>query len=247
MILAQLRGFVSRPIAPTRRLSLGDVRLPFDPPDLHGALLCGAISAEFSGGLDSDGRAEFTRLMDSVSVGSRIAQPALRHRLQEDKVGLRPVLLSLTADRGVNGEAVAIRFESTPHRPTDGQALLMMLYAVASLPVGDRLSALSVVRRGVDYPFGARRFIANFGAGWVGQGAAPQIGDLEWAKRTLGLEHAEELGRRDVLTAYRVGLRSVHPDHGGDLRDAPARIAALSEARRILLIDVEAFERSTVA
>jgi hypothetical protein len=239
VILAQIRGFVSRPIAPTRRLSLGTVRLPFEAPDLHGALLCGAIAAEFFEGLDSDRRKEFVRLMDAVSVGSRIVQPALRHRLQEDRVGLRPVSLSLTARRAPDGTPTEPTLELTPHRPTDGQALLLMLYGVASLPVGDRLSALSVVRRGVERPFGARRFVADAGHAWIDGSQMSTVGDREWAARTLGISDLDTLSRQVVLSAYRIGLRSVHPDHGGDLRDAPARIAALSEARRILEIEVQ--------
>ena len=41
--------------------------------------------------------------------------------------------------------------------------------------------------------------------------------------------------RANVMARFRTRLREVHPDHGGDERDASQRIGELGEARRILL------------
>ena len=52
----------------------------------------------------------------------------------------------------------------------------------------------------------------------------------------LGLDVDGSLpGRRDIQRRFRALVRDAHPDHGADSEDAAARIADLTEARRILL------------
>jgi hypothetical protein len=48
MLLAEMEIFHSRPIAPTRRLSLGHLVLPVDPAPGFGGLLLGAIMSVYS-------------------------------------------------------------------------------------------------------------------------------------------------------------------------------------------------------
>ena len=47
MILAELEAFLSRPIAPTRRIALGAMDLPCDPAPGFGGILLGGIVERF--------------------------------------------------------------------------------------------------------------------------------------------------------------------------------------------------------
>src|SRR5882672_11007271 len=67
MLLAELEVWHSRPFTPTRRVSLGHLVLPAEPPPGFGGL---------------------HRLITEVERGQRIIQPRLRHRFQVDRHGL---------------------------------------------------------------------------------------------------------------------------------------------------------------
>ena len=86
MTVAFLDVWHSRPIAPTRRVALGDFDLPTDPAPGPGGLLLGAVIARFAPSLDRDILAEMKTLMDEVERGDKIGQPRLRHRFQQDIV-----------------------------------------------------------------------------------------------------------------------------------------------------------------
>ena len=88
MLLAELEVFHSRPIAPTRRVSIGVSVLPTSPAPGFGGLLLGGIVAGFVPDVDPDLLDDLTRLTHQVEAGQRIPQPRLRHRLQDDRVGL---------------------------------------------------------------------------------------------------------------------------------------------------------------
>ena len=66
MILASLEVWHSRPIAPTRRLALGDSDLPTDPAPGLGGLLLGAVLARFSANFERDLRSEMLGLMRRI-------------------------------------------------------------------------------------------------------------------------------------------------------------------------------------
>ena len=79
------------------------------------------------------------------------------------------------------------------------------------------------------------------GTGGADRSASPTGvgGDLDpvaWALGVLGFEGDDCLpDRAAVQRGFRDALREAHPDHGGAGTGAAARIADLSEARRILL------------
>ena len=88
MLLAEIEVFHSRPIAPTRRVALGNMLLPCDPGPGVGGVLLGAVAARFTPELDPDLIPDLVSLTHEVEAGRRIPQPRLRHRLQEDRIGL---------------------------------------------------------------------------------------------------------------------------------------------------------------
>ena len=86
--LAELQLFTSRPFAPTRRLALGESRLPVDPAPGPGGVLLGAVVARHRDQLDEDAFENLLTLTLQVQEGQRIVQPRLRNRFQEDRHGL---------------------------------------------------------------------------------------------------------------------------------------------------------------
>ena len=81
MVVAELEIWHSRPIAPTRRVAVGDHDLPCDPAPGFGGILLAGIVASSIGALDLDWHPELLRLTHQLEDGSRIPQPRLRHRL----------------------------------------------------------------------------------------------------------------------------------------------------------------------
>ena len=235
MILASLEVWHSRPIAPTRRVAVGDSVLPTDPAPGPGGLLLGATLARFAGDLDDDTRAEMRVLMREVERGQRIGQPRLRYRLQQDRIGL-----SRSTHRLVTGSA-GLRFELETQNVTSTQSALAAVYACAQIPRSERSDVMSVLRRGLEWvgPVGpglidhlvGAEVALRFRSGSFSTASDPMI----WALGVLGLEEGEESRPREIQRQYRRLLRDAHPDHGGGERDAAHRIAELSRAREILL------------
>ena len=247
MIVAQVSGYVSRPVAPTRRIALGTSTLPTDGPEQFGAVLIGGMAAEFgptrvptlTPHLPAPYRTlnetfqYADRLIDAITHARRVVQPAMRHRLQVDRVGLAPVTYRLVrSNRG-------LRLAYRQGRSTPQQALLLALYACGEMAYEDRSIALALFRRGLAHTSGvSSHFLLSFrGAG--GGYSSGGYGDRQWAMRMLGLSSDLRGTRDEVQSAYRRRLVEVHPDHGGDSADAPERIAAIGEARRILLYSSE--------
>jgi len=240
MVLAELEVFLSRPIAPTRRVALGSSTLPMDPAPGFGAVLLGGVAARFGPELDDDLADEVDWLLDEIARGSRIAQPRLRHRLQVDRVGLQRSRHRLV------GEGESMHFELEVERGTPAQHVLCAVYAAGTALPSLRSTVIDVVRRGL-------RWRGEIGPGLIAQLSGQRgfhdvraVGDpVRWALHVLELvdlsDHeavrldATTPSRRDVQQAFRDGLRGAHPDHGGDDIEAAERIAQLSEARRILL------------
>jgi hypothetical protein len=78
MVVAELEIYQSRPIAPTRRVSLGEMNLPTDPPPGFGGILLGGIIANHIGDVDPDLVPDLLRLTTELEEGRRIPQPRLR-------------------------------------------------------------------------------------------------------------------------------------------------------------------------
>lgn len=251
MILAEVEAFHSRPIAPTRRIALGELELPCDPAPGFGGILLGGIVARFAGDLDEDTAVDVAHLMTEVERGRRIPQPRARHRLQEDRVGLRPCHHRLIG----RGEQLLLDIDHT--KGTPAQHVLCAVYAAGTLPANVRPTVMSAVRKGFrwhgDVGPALIAHLAGRGADLSVSAAADPVG---WALRTLQLSGAGANSngngngagaatlrradltipsRKDVQQAFRDQLRAVHPDHGAEDDGAAQRIAELAEARRILL------------
>ncbi len=230
-LLAQIQLFHSRPIAPTRRLALGDLVLPTDPAPGPGGVLLGGVLANFAPSLDDDTVDDLELLLGQTERGMRVVQPRLRHRLQTDRIGLLRSELSLVSDTD------GLRFGFSGQ----GSPLVYMIgaiYAAATVPNVVRTAVFGSLRRGL-YWRGSigPGLIGHLGgkgdtSAWEALGEDPVI----WALRTLDMDTSDSRPDHDVIRRqFRQALRDAHPDHGGAEEAAAARIAALTEARRILL------------
>lgn len=233
MILAEAVSHLSRPIAPTRRVALGDSDLPCSSAPGFGGILLGGIVARFGPDVDPDLHAELLRLMSDVEHGRRIPQPRLRHRLQEDRIGLQRCVHRLVGD----GES--LRFEFQHERGTAAQHVLCAVYSVGDVPASRRATVMDALRKGLAWRGGIDRALIAHLSGRTPHArlsAAALADPVLWAKQTLALDPEEMVpGRRAVQRAFRQMLRDAHPDHGAADLGAAERIADLAEARRILL------------
>ena len=235
MVVAEVEAFFSRAIAPTRRVAIGELRLPAHGGGDAAAMLLGGIVAGFGRHLDGDDRLELEQLLGEAETGRRIPQPRLRHRFQSDRVGLQRCTHRLVQDRGG-----FFHLDLDQHRGTPAQQTLAAVYAARGLPRDDRLAAVTALRRGLHWRgelgpemLGFLRLGAPARRLGPAAGAADPVG---WAVGVLGLSPVDGRPSRDaVRRAFRDGLRSVHPDHGAAVDGAAERIAELDSARRILL------------
>lgn len=235
MILAELEVFHSRPIAPTRRVALGSSQLPTSPAPGFGGILLAGIVAGHIGALDPELFDDLHRLTLQLQEGQRIPQPRLRHRFQEDRVGLTRSVHRIV------GTGEDLGFELAD-KGAPAQHILAAVYAAGQLPLVARGRVMDSIRTAMRWT-GAldRGFVAQVtGLDRSRQWSARAFHDpVQWAIDILGLADVRDAlavpGRADVQRRFRDLLREAHPDHGGAGDDAAHRIAELSEARRILL------------
>ena len=232
MILAELEVFHSRPIAPTRRVALGRTNLPVTPAPGFGGLLLGGIVAGHIEELDPDLFDDLHRLTLQLQEGMRVPQPRLRHRFQQDRIGLTRSVHRLVG----HGEDLAFEFED---KGAAAQHILAAVYAAGQLPPASRPRVMDTIRKGMrwsgplDGVFITHLSGLDRGRDWS---TAAFRDPVQWALGVLGLGNGEAVpGRTDVQQQFRDLLRVAHPDHGGSSDDAAKRIADLTEARRILL------------
>jgi hypothetical protein len=238
MVVAELEVYHSRPIAPTRRVSIGKMLLPTDPPPGFGGILLGGIVAHNIGDIDPDLVPDLMRLTTELEEDRRVPQPRLRYRLQEDKVGLH------RSRHRLIGHGEALRFEFDDEHGLPAQQLLGAVYAAGRVDPAVRHAVMGAVRRAVRWEGPVGDDLISVLAG-VGRGRPLSTSALEnprsWAMGVLGLEMVggraagERHARAEVQSRFREQLRSAHPDHGGDAEAAAQRISELTEARRILL------------
>ena len=239
MILAELEVYHSRPIAPTRRVAVGRAYLPVDPPPGFGGILLGGIVADNIGGIDPDLVPDLVRLTEQLEHGFRIPQPRLRHRVQQDRIGLQRSAHRLVG----KGEDLSFEFADQHGNPT--QQLLGAVYAAGEVPLRHRSAVMATIRRAIGWsgPIGPDLIatLAGFRRGGVVSSRAMR-NPIEWALDTLGFVNGERDGgegdgpsRSDIQRRFRKLLMDAHPDRGGESVDATQRIADLTEARRILL------------
>lgn len=234
--LAELQLFTSRPFAPTRRLALGDSRLPVDPAPGPGGVLLGAVVARHRDQLDEDAFENLVALTMQLQEGQRIVQPRLRNRFQEDRHGLTRSSARLHR----RGDQLALDVEN---HGTGLQLVLGAVYAAGRLAPVARRAAMDAVRKGLRWTGDDDRSLFAHLSG-LGRGrdwsAAAYEDPVAWALHTLGItpvcNGSVHLPERTVIQRrFREMLRDAHPDHGGTTDDAAERINDLTEARRILL------------
>jgi hypothetical protein len=231
VLLAELEILHSRPIAPTRRVALGNLVLPIEPPPGFGGLLLGAVVAAHVRDLDEDMVGDVARLVTEVGDGRRIVQPRLRHRYQVDHVGLARSTHRLV---GVGDQ---IEFDFT----TNGSPIVMVLgaiYAAERFDPAIRHRMAQVLHKAMRWngPLGPALLSHLSGVSGVRATSFVAFADpVAWALHVLGFPPGSTTpGKKAVLKAYRTRLMAVHPDHGGDVDTASKEIGDLGEARRIL-------------
>ena len=229
MLLAELEVFNSRPIAPTRRVALGSTVLPASPSPGFGGLLLGAVVARYIVEVDPELVDELFHLTHQLEAGQRIPQPRLRHRLQEDRVGLTCFRHRLMSD----GERLTFEIDGNG---SPAPQVLGAVYAAGRLDAEHRGGVYAAIRRAIGWrgEIGPRlvSYLSDSRdtVNWATIGGRDPV---VWALDLLGL--GLEPDRSSVQQRFRLLLREAHPDHGGSVDEAARRIAELTEARRILL------------
>lgn len=229
MLLAELEVWHSRPVTPTRRVSLGHLVLPVDPLPGFGGLLLGAVLAKHIPDVDREIVADVHRLLDQVSRGDRVVQPRLMHRYQVDRHGLAASVHTMEGD----GDNVRFSLEA---RGSPLVQVLGAIYAVERLSLDARRGLNPVLHKALRWqgPIGPS-FVANL-AGSASAALATMADPRAWALEYLGFPFGTgRVNKKEVMTQFRLRLREVHPDHGAEQQGAAEVIEKLSEARRILL------------
>lgn len=231
MLLAELEIFHTRPAVPTRRVSLGNLVLPTDPPPGFGGLLLGAVVAQHIRGVSPELHHDVKRLMHEIERGERVVQPRLRHRFQVDRHGLARSLHQMRGD----GEDIEFEFGSAG---SDLAMVLGAVYAAERLDSSHRRLIIPVLTKALTWrgPIGAA--LVAYLAGSTSTALSALADPRGWAMTILGFElDATPPSRRDITKQYRRRMRDVHPDHGGEAMDASKAILELNEARRILSVE----------
>jgi hypothetical protein len=232
MLLAELEVWHSRPLTPTRRVALGALVLPVEPPPGFGGILLAGVVAAHVAGMDPDLIPDLHRLVQEVDAGRRVVQPRLRHRFQVDRHGLARSTHRLVG----NGDQIAFEFEN---HGTHAHQVLGAVYAAERIGAEARHPISAMLHKAIAWrgPIGTA-FISHL-AGVPGSRATSTRAFLDptaWALDVLGFPPGTvRPGRKEVQNRFRARLREVHPDHGGEIDAAGQRIGDLAEARRILL------------
>ena len=228
-VLAEVEFWHSRPITPTRRLSLGGLNLPIDPTPGLGGILLGAIVAAHAGSVHEDLIPDVHRLISQIEQGERIVQPRLRHRFQTDRHGL-----ARSVHRMI-GENDSIRFEFS-EGGTPLQHVLGAVYVLERLDPSIRKKLAPMLLKAMKWRGPLNQTFVAYLAGSNASTIAAMADPRAWSLEMIGFPPGTvKPSKREIQVRFRESLRDVHPDHGGDSRTASASINDLSEARRVLL------------
>jgi len=226
VLLAELEVRHTRPIAPTRRVALGALFLPTDPPPGHGGLLLAGLVGAFAHELDDESRDRLDLLLDDVEHDRRIAQPRVRYRFQSDTAGLDRSRHKLV------GAGEAMHLEIDDHANGLPQ-MLAAIYAAGRLARPHRAPVFRLLRRATRWQGGPGDELLAF---LLGEPVAALGGASEgWALGVLSFSPGREPSRSEINRRFRELVRDAHPDHGGSAEDAGRRIVDLTEAKRVLL------------
>ena len=230
MVLAEIEIRHSRAIAPTRRVALGELYLPTDPPG-YGGILLAAILASRAFTLPDEERDGVDRLLWEIEYRGEVAQPRLRHRFQTDVVGLDRSRHRLVDESGY----------PVLHLDDHGAGLPQVLgavYAAGKLESKARPTVFRLLRRATRWEGGSDDRLLGYLSSDEAAFRAPQArGDERWALEVLGFSVRSEPPRSDILRRFRTLVRDALPDHGAAAEGAGARISELTEAKRILLAE----------
>lgn len=228
MLLAELEVFHTRPAVPTRRIALGHLVLPVTPAPGFGGLLLGAVVANHISAVAAELHDDVGRLISEVEAGERVVQPRLRHRFQVDRHGL-----SHSRHRMIgNGDDIEFEFGTTG---SDLAQVLGAIYASERLEQSSRLVVGPVLRKAMRWRGPIGPALVAYLAGAQSTALSALADPRGWALAVLGFAPDADLpSKRAVTRQYRVRMRDVHPDHGGEAQDASKAILDLNEARRIL-------------
>ena len=229
MLLAEIEIRHSRAIAPTRRVALGELFLPTEPPNHASVLLAGILGA-FAFGLPDEERDGVDRLLWDLEYRGRVPQPRLRHRFQSDVVGLDRSRHRLVQENGTPALELDDHGAGMPQ-------VLGAIYAASKLESAVRPVVFRLLRRATRWEGPADdRLLSYLTGDEAPLRAAQPLGDEQWALRVLGFSTRSEPPRSDILRRFRTLIRDAHPDHGAAEEGASTRITELTEAKRILLM-----------
>jgi hypothetical protein len=216
-VLAELTFFHSRPIAPTRRIALGQRNLA----GAAGVLLLAGVASRYGRMLSLDDEMAVEGLLASVVADAPITQPQMRHRLQNDTVGL-----TRSRHRLFDGG----RFAFAEPAASPVQHVLAVIYSTAALE-DNREQALRTLTAALAWqgPVDASFLDAIDGHDGL-------VGDsITWAQTVFGFDPDLDLNEREIRRRFRVLVSKAHPDVGGCSEGAAGRITALTEATRLLV------------
>jgi len=231
VLLAELEIRHSRPIAPTRRVAIGDdLYLPTEPAPGFGGILLACIVATFAQELDDEMSDELHDLLEDLERGLSISQPRLRHRFQVDVVGLDRSHHRLYGQ----GESFHLDLEAKGHPMPQ---VLGAAYTAGMLSSSAKGPVFRLLRKATLWagPPGPKLLAFLQGGEAAYRSWATAANDERWALAVLGFDPSDGPDADDVGRRYRDLVRLAHPDAGGEARLAGQRITELNEARRVLL------------
>ena len=230
MLLAELEIFHSRTNAPTRRVALGYTYLPIQKGSGNGAVLLAGIVARFIPILMKIFMMTI-KIALSTPTWERISQPRLRHRFQEDKIGLARTVHQLREFEG------KYRFIFELNEAAAEQNILAAAYSISQFAYKDRPAVVNLMLKAVKW----RGEVGTDFISYLLSRHDKFVADLghesseSWALQVLGIS-SRNPDDEEVKTVSKAS-RSTHPDTGDDdiKVDVAKRIQELTEARRILL------------